>query len=273
MSDNRQIDVRTPRTISALISSREADFRQILPRHVSVETFMGLAAAYVRRDDRLREAAAANPGSLMIALRECAALGHVPMKGTYSLVAYGREITGIEEVRGTIQRMYRAGGIQSIHVQIVHERDRFRWSPAMELPDHQFDPLAPTADRGPMVGVYAWARFSTGGISQVVLLNRDQVMRYAAMAKTRKFWEGPWEPEMWQKTALHRLEKFVPTSAEYLWNRAAAEAGSARSFPDLPDAPAVDFGDATEVVQGEVVAPRSGPDDDWPATTEPGGPR
>lgn len=251
-----------PRTaVQALVESRQDDFTAILPKHVSVETFMGLAVAYIRRDPNLIAAARSNPASLIIALRECAALGHVPMKGTYSLVAYGGKnpsVTGIEEVRGTIQRMYRAGGVQSVHVQLVREHDQFDWTPAMSLPFHRFDPLAGEETRGPIVGVYAWARMREGGVSQVVVMGMADVARYESAAKTRKFWDGPWRPEMIQKTALHRLEKFVPTSAEYLWQRVAAEAGAAKSGAGLPDRPAVDSGD--DVIEGEA---------DWPETAAP----
>lgn len=267
-----EVAARNQGPVMQMVRSYTNDFSAVLPRHVNVETFMGLAAAYIRRDEKLRQAAQANPGSLIIALRECAALGHVPMKGTYSLVAYGNNVQGIEEVRGTIQRMYRAGGVLAVHVQLVRERDEFQWNPTMALPHHQFNPLAGEETRGPIVGVYAWANLRGGTVSQPVILGMDDIRRYESQAKTRKFWDGPWRPEMIQKTALHRLEKFVPTSAEYLWNINAAEAGSAQAFPGLPDTSP--YVDRYETVEAEIVEPpaRSGPDDDWPTPASPGEP-
>jgi recombination protein RecT len=234
---------------------------------------MGLAVAYVRRDEKLREAVAANPAAFMIALRECAALGHVPMRGTFSLVPFksrqepsGWAVSGIEEVRGTIQRMFRAGGVTSVHVELVHENDQFAWSPTrMIMPVHELDWQASEDQRGPITGVYSFARLRGGGTSQVVVMNMRQVARYEAAAKTDKFWKGQWRPEMIQKTALHRLEKFVPTSAEYLWNLNAAEAGSSRVFPDLPDRPAADPGYADGgIVDAELVPDTPASGGEWP---------
>jgi recombination protein RecT len=277
------IERQTPKNIHDLVTSRRDDFAAILPRHATVESFMGLAEAYVRRDRNLLAAAKANPASLMIALRECAALGHMPMRGTYSLVPFktkamqsednpqGWDINGIEEVRGTIQRMYRAGGVTSVHVELIREADQFDWAPArMSMPVHEFDWKESEETRGPIVGVYAWARLRNGGVSQVIVMNMQQVSRYESIAKTAKFWQGPWRPEMIQKTALHRLEKFVPTSAEFLWNMAAAESASAtNAFPDLPDRPAVDPYNDGSVVDAEIVDDPP-PAADWPETRKPG---
>lgn len=285
---------RTPQNVHALVQSRKDDFAAILPRHATVESFMGLAEAYVRRDKNLLAASRANPASLMIALRECAALGHMPMRGTYSLVPFklrnlqspdnpqGWDINGIEEVRGTIQRMFRAGGVMSVHVELVRANDQFHWQPAMIIPDHTFDWQATEDERGELIGVYSWARLRSGGISQVVVLNQAEVGRYEAIAKTNKFWQGPWRPEMFKKTALHRLEKFVPTSAEFLWNMAAAEAGSAGAWSGLPDRPAVDPYPNEGIVDAEVVDEKRASDvqergpstppstDEWPDAAQPG---
>lgn len=268
-----------PKTVQALVESRKDDFAAILPRHASPESFMGMAVSYVRRDANLKQAVAANPASFMIALRECAALGHMPMRGTFSLVPFksrnapgGWEVNGIEEVRGTIQRMFRAGGVVSVHVELIHGNDHFEWSPArMSMPVHEFDWQASEEERGPIVGVYAWARLRGGGTSQVVVMNMRQVARYESVAKTDKFWKGQWRPEMIQKTALHRLEKFVPTSAEFLWNMAAAEAAAPAAFPDLPDRSPVDPGYDDNVQDAEIVEPVAAQQESWPEPAKPGG--
>lgn len=278
------MDVRTPRTVQALVESRKDDFAAILPRHATVEQFVGLAVAYVRRDPNLKAAVAANPAAFIIALRECAALGHVPMRGTFSLVPFrakrsdanqtGWDIAGIEEVRGTIQRMFRAGGVTSVHVELIRREDEFRWAPTrMVLPVHEFDWSADESARGDITGVYAFARLRNGGVSQVVVMNMAQVARYESVAKTDKFWKGTWRPEMIQKTALHRLEKFVPTSASYLWEIAASESGNAAAFHGLPDTPAHPAAGAhDDVIDAEEVPDPAAPaDESWPEPATPGG--
>lgn len=266
--------------ITQLVESRAEDFTKVVPAHVSVEAFMGLAVAYIRRDEKLREVAKVNPGAVILALRECAALGHVPQKGIFALVPFnnrravgGKDVAGIEEVRGVIQRMFRAGGVQAVKVQLVREKDHCRWNPSrMTLPEHEFDVFADDEARGPLKAVYAWAVMLSGAISQVVFLNRSQVMRYKAVAKTDAFWSGPWEPEMWEKTALHRLEKFVPTSAGYQWQLAASAAGASTGFGGLPDVPAGVYGGAAAggVMDAEIVEESGGREWDDVQTAQPG---
>lgn len=264
-------------------------FAAVVPRHIDPTAFVELASAYVRRDKRLREAAKANPGSLIIALRECAALGHLPMKGTYALVPFknrqapgGWEITGVEEVGAVIERMFRAGGVQSVHAEVVRQNDPvFRWSRnGGSLPVHEFDWSASTEERGPLIGTYCWARLLGGGTSECVVLNRHQVQKYRNVSKSGDaFWgpewpdEGPWTEAMWIKTGLHRLERYVPTSAAYRWELAASEAAAGRpaAFPGVPDQPVRPAMNDVEPVDAVVVddQPRSGGLADWPPTPRP----
>jgi recombination protein RecT len=234
------------------LATYEQSFASIAPEHVSVDAFVALAAAYVRRDAKLQEAVTLNPGSLILALRECAALGHVPMKGMFSLVPYndknapgGKRVVGIEEYRGVVERMYRAGGIQSVHVEVVREADHCRFQRTrMVLPDHTYDEFADDIERGPLKAVYAWARMRDGGTSDVAWLPKGQVLKHRQSSRSGDaFWgpawpdEGPWTPDMWKKTALHVLERLVPTSSSYRVEVIRSEAAAAASerMAGMPD--------------------------------------
>jgi len=279
-----------------LITQYEPKFAAVVPSHVRSGAFIELALAYVKRDEKLLEATQKNPASLILALRECAALGHMPMKGVYALVPFydktqpgGQAIVGMEEWRGVVERMYRAGGVSSVHVEVGRENDpvlRFNRT-RMVLPEHEYDEFAPPEQRGPLKVVYAWARLIGGGISQVVWLPRWEVLRRRAMSKSIKaegggnFWgpvdgEGPNTPAMWKKTGLHELEGFVPTSAEYRWQVAASEAG-ARDWPAVPNRSVNPvYGD---IQDAELVDDDSGPPqppapqqqgEAWPPVAQPG---
>lgn len=260
---------------ASLVKSYQADLTRVMPKHTNVEAFVGLALAYVRRDPKLAAAAQANPQSLILALRECAALGHVPVPKTFALVPFndrhapgGKAVVGIETYHGVIERMFRAGGVQAVHVEVGRENDpvlRFNRT-RMRLPDHEYDEFASDEERGPLKAVYAWATLMGGATSQVVWLNRHDVARIRAMSKSAQadaqggnFWgpswpaEGPNTVPMWKKSALHRLETFVPTSAEYRWQAAASEAGAAAGFAGLPDRPAVDYTSPDDMVDAEIV--------------------
>lgn len=238
-------------TLTSFIETYEGDFSRVMPGHVNVQAFVGLAAAYVRRDAKLREAATKNPASLVLALRECAALGHTPVPKIYALVPYGdknapggKTVVGIETYHGVIERMYRAGGVQSVHCELVRRKDRFRWDAINQrVTEHEYDPFATDEERGELAGVYAWARLFTGGLSQVVWMNRAEVMKHRAASRSGDaFWGGPWEPSMWRKTGLHGLETYVPTSAEYRWTVALSGSAASSGFAGIPDVPVLEYG-------------------------------
>lgn len=244
----RQQDV-----VSDLVERYEGDFATIMPKHVAPETFVGLAIAYVRADKYLPTAVRANPGSLVRALREVAAWGHLPMKGTAALVAYkskkpadnGWNITAIEEVGGVLQRIYRAGGVTAVHADVVREKDTARFQrTSMALPYHEYDEFADPAERGPLKAVYAYATLLSGQPSTVVWMPRATVMKHRAASKSGDaFWgpawpdEGPWTEDMWKKTAIHKLSTLVPSSAEYRWQMAASEAAAVASAQKAQEPP------------------------------------
>ena len=258
---------------SQLVTRYQRVFDEVLPSHLPVLTFVRLSQGLLRKNDRLREAAIASPESFLAALVECARLGHEPGTDQFALVPFRNsrgvpEVEGIEQYQGEIERMFRAGAVRSVRCEVVRDKDRFLWRPTrMELPEHEFDPLGTDEERGGLHGVYAYAMMADGGISQVVVMGRDEVMRHRAAAKTKEIWDGPFEVSMWRKTAVHELEKWVPTSSEWLRVRlqAAAEAQEAHSRAPLsPEAPAYrpdqllaarhDHPDTTgELVDAEVV--------------------
>jgi recombination protein RecT len=223
-------------TPAAMVKRYEPDFAQVLPSHVPAEMFVRLAQGLLARNPDLLEAANRNRNSFMAALLECARLGHEPGTDQFALVPFktrdapgGVEVVGIEQYQGEIERMYRAGGVSAIKCEIVRVNDDYKPS-SLGVPHHRYDPFAPEADRGDLYGVYAYAVMPNGAISQVVQMGEDEIMRHREVAKTKKIWDGPFKASMWKKTAIHELEKFVPTSAEYRREqlRAAMEAANMR---------------------------------------------
>ncbi len=214
--------------LNAQIASYTDDYAKVLPQHINAVQWVRLAQGLLRRNEGLAEAAVRNPGSLLSALLDCARLGHEPGTDAYALVVYGGEITGVEQYQGEIERMYRAGAVQSVVCQVVREKDYFQWTPG-QLPSHDADWFAPVKDRGDLVGVYAFAYLKGGGHSQVVVLSGEEVAKHRDVARTKNIWDK-WTEAMWRKTAIHELEKWVPTSAEYRREqlRAIAEADTIR---------------------------------------------
>jgi recombination protein RecT len=207
----------------ALIKKYEGDFATVLPTHVRPETFVRLSQGLLRRNDPLRKVAERNPRSFMAALLDCARLGLEP-GDTYHLVPFGDEVVGIPDYTGEIELIYRAGAVSSVKAEIVYERDTFIYRPDMERPEHEVDWFS---DRGAMKGVYAYAIMKDGATSRVVVLNEQQINKIKAVSKTATRKDSPWQQwpdRMWLKTAVHQLQKWVPTSAEYITAQLAAVA-------------------------------------------------
>jgi recombination protein RecT len=251
----------------SLMWSRRTHFAAVLPASVDVEAFLGTAAGALYASDvpgkklTLMKCATENPDSLIVALMECAALGHMPGTDEYYLTPrmdHGRpKVLGIEGYRGVIERMYRSGAVSRVIVREVCAGDPFGYVEGRDrLPVHEVGGRGTTGadffgehgsrNRGEMVGVYAYAELVTGAISRVVLLTRDDV--HAARNSggwkaddTFSPWNrldgGPDHPEftgrsMWWKTGAKRLEPWVPTSREYRREQLRASAAAvAQSAP------------------------------------------
>jgi recombination protein RecT len=207
----------------ALIAKYRTDFAQVLPSHLRSATFVRLSQGLLRRNTKLAEAAEVNPASFLAALLECARLGHEPGTDQFALVPFKDrkrntvEVVGIEQYQGVIERMYRAGAVRAVKAEVVRSNDPFAYEPdVMDRPRHKPDWFA--EDRGELVGVYAYAVTLDGSTSRVVMMNRATVMKHKAVARGATGEDSPWqmwEESMWLKTAVHELEKWVPTSSEY----------------------------------------------------------
>lgn len=238
----------------ALIKRYEGDFATVLPSHVRPDTFVRLSQGLLRRNDQLRKVAEQNPRSFMAALLDCARLGLEP-GDTYHLVPFGNEIVGIADYTGEIELIYRAGAVSSVKAEIVYENDTFVYRPDMDRPEHEVDWFA---NRGAMKGVYAYAIMKDGATSRVVVMNETEINKIKAVSKTASRKDSPWQvwpDRMWLKTAVHQLQKWVPTSAEYITAQlsavAKAQTAVAPTGEPLPP-PNVDV-DTGEVHEGEVV--------------------
>lgn len=256
--------------------TRRSHFDTVLPEHIDVEAFLGAAAGALYRDPKLMEAAANNPQQLTNVLLHCARLGHQPGTEEYYLIPRknknnrGRtEIQGIEGYRGIVERMYRSGAVASVVVREVCENDQFEFVEGEhDKPIHKVNWFG--GGRGEMIGVYAYAVLTTGAVSRVVILSKDDVMAAKAASDGADSPYSPWNrldggedhPEfkgrsMWWKTAARRLEPWVPTSAEYRREqlRAAVQADNLRRTapPVVQQAPPNVDASTGEVFDAELV--------------------
>lgn len=253
----------------ATIEQYRGDFALVLPSHVKPETWVRLAQGALRRNADLMTAATQNVGSLLVALLDAARLGLEPGTEQYYLTprkVQGKwEVLGVRGYQGEIELIYRAGAVSSVIVEVVRENDTFTYTPGRdERPVHEIDWKA--KDRGALALVYAYAVMKDGATSKVVVLNTEHIASAKASSPSASSQYSPWNkhPEaMWMKTAVHRLTKWIPTSAEYrkeiMRTTAAAEqVVTAAALPPVPasteagEAERVDH-ETGEIYEAEIV--------------------
>jgi recombination protein RecT len=284
-------------TPGELIKQYSSSFASVLPTHVKAETWVRLAQGALKKGKRisapnqkdpdhqhhgkfeLEVAAANNAGAFLAALLDAARQGLTPGTEEYYLtprkVKGQREILGITGYQGYVELMYRAGAVSSVVVQVVRANDEYRYQRGIDrLPVHRFTPFAREAERGSIIGVYAYAEMLGGAISQVVELNQDDIDRIKAVNPFSGGDGSPWtkwEAAMWMKSAARQLRKWVPTSAEFRKEMARA-AGEAQRVAAAPDAPAGIDTPQGDVIEGDFSDDGPADDEAWPETAPiPGG--
>lgn len=198
-----------------MVQNYAGEFAQVLPSHVSSEVFTRVAVGALRRDRNLMAAATKDPASLMTALMEAARLGLEPGTEEFYLTPRGNSVLGIVGYQGEIELIYRAGAVTSVKAEIVREGDTFEYQPDMERPVHKVNWFG---TRGDVLGAYAYAEMAGGGCSKVVVIGPEEIDRARSASGTANSSHSPWKSDfgaMVLKTAIHRLSKWVPTSAEY----------------------------------------------------------
>jgi len=255
---------------SGLIEQYRKDFATVLPTHVNPDQWIRLTSGVLRRNTQLAKVARNNPGSFLSAVLDAARLG-LEIGDTYHLVPFGNEVVGIADYTGLIELAYRAGEVAAVKVEVVRERDHFRYDlDTMDRPEHRPDWFT---DRGQMIGAYAYAVFKSGVVSQVIIRNKAEIEQVRDFARGSKSGDSAWvkwPDRMWKKTVLRELMKFVPTSAEYRLEmarttEAAQRVAAAPNMPPGVSAPQDDF------IDGDFVSVDEPDDTDWPPVPTPGG--
>lgn len=157
--------------------------------------------------------------SLAGALMTAAQLGlepNTPLGHCY-LIPRKNGKTGMQEAtfqlgyQGMIELSSRSGRIQTQYAFPVYARDEFDYWQGLE-PNLIHRPAV--GDRGPLVAVYAVAKYKDGG-SNFVVLTIDEVESYRKRSMARD--SGPWITDyeaMACKTAFRRLFRWLPKSTE-----------------------------------------------------------
>lgn len=180
--------------------------KKAIPKHLSPERFLRIAITALTRTPKLAEC---TQTSLCKCLLDLSAVGLEPDGRRAHLIPYGKECTLIIDYKGLVELIRRSGDVVSLRAETVCKNDDFSWENG-EI-THRIEWRRP---RGEVQAVYAEARLKSGEV-QTATMTYDEVESIRKRSKAGN--NGPWKtdwPEMAKKTAVRRLSKMLPLSAE-----------------------------------------------------------
>lgn len=245
------------------------ELKNALPGNISPEKFQRVVLTVANLNPELLNA---DRKSLLGACMRCAADGLVPDGREAALVVFGGKITYMPMVVGLLKRARNSGEISTINAHVVYEHDEF----SMKLGDDEGITHKPAwaIDRGKMIGVYAIAKLKDGGVQRVVLSSAD-VEKIKAVSRSKG--SGPWvqwPDEMWKKSALRRLTKYLPMDAETERMERLLARDDVRSVSidgrAEEEAPTIEYQSSKlDAMEGEIEGVAQDPDDGFPGVTTP----
>lgn len=192
----------------------------VLPRHVTPEKLIQVSTLIVSRNQDLKKCTTksligAIMGAGVSGLDLNPALGQAYLIPRWNSKTRENEANFQIGYQGYVQLMQQSGRVQTVYAEVVRENDEFRVSYGLD-PDIKHVPNID--DPGELKYAYAVVKFKDGG-HVFRVLNRRQVMarKNKSMAKDSKF--SPWndedfEEEMWRKSAILAVRKYVPVDTD-----------------------------------------------------------
>jgi recombination protein RecT len=185
-----------------------------LPRHLTADRFIRIAATAMMRTPKLAEC---DQASFFNALLSLSQLGLEPDGRNAHLIPFENRKRGVTECqliidyKGLVDLAMRSGNVANIHADKVCENDEFEFNLG-EIVKHRIDFRRP---RGAAYAYYAIVRFKDGTAKCEVLTKEDVD---AIRSRSRAGQNGPWVTdydEMSKKSAFRRLSKWIQLSPEF----------------------------------------------------------
>lgn len=197
--------------LKSTLVKMEPQFKMALPAHIPPERFIRIVQTAVSTQPGLLSA---DRTSLFGACMSLAQQGLLPDNREAALVLFGSKVTAMPMVAGILKKIRNSGELSSITAQIVHEHDEFQyWVDADG--EHLSHRPKVFGDRGKEIGVYALAKTKDGAVYiEVMTTQQIESVRKVSRSKDTGPWAGPFQHEMWKKTAIRRLSKRLPMSTD-----------------------------------------------------------
>jgi recombination protein RecT len=221
--------------IEELVNSKDSmtKIARALPNHITAEKMARVFLTACTTTPKLLDC---DPASLMKAVMEASALGLLTdgVLGHGYILPFGRQAKFIPGFRGLMDMARRSGNVAGIQARIIYAGDDFYYEYGAKPIIRHIPAQMSGEEPGGAVGAYATA----------TLIDTDEVvfevMWQADIEKIRERSpagrSGPWVTdtlEMWRKTPLRRLMKYLPLSAEVQSAVTSAEYAEAGTLAKL----------------------------------------
>ncbi|NBW17949.1 MAG: hypothetical protein EBR82_59250 [Caulobacteraceae bacterium] len=196
---------------SLLKGGKLKELQQLAGKAMSAERLIKMFAMAASRNPKLMHC---TPLSVLDAMTKCAELNLMPgTLGSVYLIPYENRKTGTCECqfilgyRGMMTLARRSGEISTITADVVRNGDEFEYEHGIES---KFRHRPKGIEGASPTHAWAMAKFKDGS-HQLVVMSKSEINAIRGRSRAGDY--GPWKTdtdEMWKKTALRRLCKYLP---------------------------------------------------------------
>jgi recombination protein RecT len=238
------------KNMAAMLDDMKDQLAAQLPKHVSVARIMKAALTAAIKTPNLLKCSQI---SFWDSMMRAASLG-LDVSGTLGsayLVPYGTTCTLIIGYRGLIDLARRSNEIASIEAHVIYEQDKFEIQFGTD-PKCVHTPYLGADRVDKYVGAYAVAKLRDGSkqVEFMTLADLEKIRAGSRMGNT-----GAWKDhrsEMYRKTVVRRIVKFLPMSTEL--EKALEIDNETDGYDDVTpiDVRAIDNANRTESLAGRL---------------------
>lgn len=238
------------RAIAALSNERVMSaLKSVATKHLTAERIVKLVVGEFSRNPKLSEC---DPNSIVLCALAFSQLGLEPgslLGQAYMIPRKNKKTQRLEAnfqlgYKGKITLNYRSGMYEFIYADIVYRDDKFEYEYGSSaflrhIPDGS------SVNRRPSDIVASYAIAHLKGSTRPVFRVVPKVEIDESRARSQSKDDGPWVtdyPQMARKTAIHRLEPYLPMSTEM------AVAHALEDKSDAGELAVADFGEIADVV-------------------------
>lgn len=190
-----------------LLERGKGQLQLAMAKHLDPDRMIRLALTAATRDPKLLDC---TQESIGLSLLTASQLGIEPNGRDGHLVPYGKQCQFIVDFKGLIKLAYRNPRVNSFIAVAVRSKDEFEFQYGTDSFIRHRPALS---DCGVLVCAYAICKLKDAD-AQFVVMGKEAIEKRRAKAMTKNIWDA-WPDEMWAKSAVKSLAKFVPLGGEF----------------------------------------------------------